>query len=131
MVIVLLALALLAAIVARSEVAARWPTAARLYALAGLPLAAPGQGLEFGTIAPTRTPEGLVIEGEITNAGSAAQDVPRLRVALRDPAERETQFTIIDPPKPRLGPGEIAHFKTSFDHPDEKATGVVVTFVAR
>jgi hypothetical protein len=28
----------------------------------------------------------------------------------------------------RLGPGETAHFKTSFDHPDELATGVLVTF---
>jgi hypothetical protein len=27
-----------------------------------------------------------------------------------------------------LGPGETAHFKTSFDHPDEAATGVLVTF---
>jgi len=130
-VIVLLALALLLAIVARSEVAARWPAAARLYALAGLPLAAPKPGLEFGKIAPTRTPEGLLIEGEITNAGSVGQDVPRLRVALRDPAEKETQFTIIDPPKARLAPSETVHFKISFDHPDEKATGVVVTFVAR
>ena len=72
-----------------------------------------------------------MIEGEITNAGSAAQEVPRLRVALRDPAEKETQFTIIDPPKARLAPSETVHFKISFDHPDEKATGVVVTFVAR
>ena len=75
------------------------------------------------------TAEGLVIEGDITNTGrSTARDVPRLRVALRDPAEKETQFKIIDPPAARLGPGETAHFKTSFDHPDEAATGGLVTF---
>jgi Protein of unknown function (DUF3426) len=129
-VIALLALALFVAVVARGEVVAVWPAAARLYALAGLPTA-PGPGLELGNIAPARTADGLVIEGEITNAGSTGQDVPRLRVALRDPAERETQFKIIDPPKPRLAPSETAHFKTSFDHPDERATGVVVTFVPR
>jgi hypothetical protein len=44
------------------------------------------------------------------------------------PSEKETQFKIIDPPTARLGPGETAHFKTSFDHPDEAATGVLVTF---
>jgi hypothetical protein len=125
---VLLALAILGAIVARKEVAATWPAAARLYALAGLSAAPRVPGLELAKIAPARTAEGLVIEGDITNTSSAARDVPRLRVALRDPAEKETQFKIIDPPTPRLGPGETAHFKTSFDHPDEAATGVLVTF---
>ena len=130
-VIVLLALAVLVAIAARSEVVARWPAAARLYALAGLTATPPGPGLELGKITPARIADGLVIEGEITNAGNTARDVPRLRVALRDPAEKETQFKIIDPPKERLLPGETAHFKTSFDHPDEAATGVVVTFAPR
>jgi hypothetical protein len=128
MIFALLSLAIFGAIVARKEVAAMWPAAARLYALAGLSGAPTGPGLELAKIAPTRTAEGLVIEGEITNTGSTARDVPRLRVALRDPAEKETQFKIIDPPTARLGPGETAHFKTSFDHPDEAATGVLVTF---
>jgi len=79
-------------------------------------------------LAPRRTVEGLVIEGDITNTGSTVRDVPKLRVALRDPSEKETQFKIRDPPTARLGPGETAHFKTSFDHPDEAATGVLVTF---
>jgi hypothetical protein len=128
MIFALLSLAIFAAIVARKEVAAMWPAAARLYALAGLSGAPTGPGLELAKIAPARTAEGLVIEGDITNTGSTARDVPRLRVALRDPAEKETQFKIIDPPTARLGPGETAHFKTSFDHPDEAATGVLVTF---
>jgi hypothetical protein len=73
----------------------------------------------------------LVIEGDIINAESTARDVPQLRIALRDPAQKEAQFKIIDPPTARLGPGEIAHFKTSFDHLDEAATGVVVTFATK
>ena len=67
---------------------------------------------------------------DITNAGSSVREVPRLRVALRNPDERETQFKIIDPPTARLGPGETAHFKTSFDNADETAT-VKVSFVPR
>src|SRR5271165_5510859 len=51
-VLVLLALAILAAIVARKEVVAIWPGAARLYALAGLPAAPAGPGLELAKIAP-------------------------------------------------------------------------------
>jgi len=127
----LLVLAVLAAIIARREVVAMWPATARVYALAGLSAAPFGPGLELAKIAPTRTPDGLVIEGDITNAGSTARDVPRLRVALRDPAEMEKQFKIIDPPVARLAPGETAHFKTLFDHPDEAATGVLVTLAPR
>lgn len=127
----LLALAILAAVVARKEVVAMWPVTARLYASAGLPAAPPGPGLELAKIAPARTADGLVIEGDITNTGSIVRDVPRLRIALRDPAEKEIQFKIVDPPTARLEPGETAHFKTSFDHPDEAATGVLVTFAPR
>ena len=105
-----------------------WPAAARLYALAGLTTTPPGPGLELAKITPTRTADGLVIEGDIINPGGTARDVPRLRVALRDPSDKEKQLKTIDPPTARLGPGETAHFKTSFDHPDEAATGVLVTF---
>jgi tetratricopeptide (TPR) repeat protein len=86
-------------------------------------------GLELYNIAPTRTADGLIIEGEIANAGSTLRHVPRLRVGLRDRADKEVQFKIIDPPKPQLLPGETARFKTSFDNPDASATGVVASFV--
>jgi hypothetical protein len=129
---VLFALAILAGVVvARGAVVAIWPSAARLYALAGLPVEPPGIGLKIEKLAPARTPDGLVIEGEITNPGKTTRDVPRLRVALRDAAEKEVQFKIVDPPRPRLAPGAVAHFKTPFEHPDEAATGVVVTFATR
>jgi Protein of unknown function (DUF3426) len=131
LVIALLALAIFAAIVARREIVAMLPGAAQLYALAGLSPAPPGPGLELAKVAPTRTADGLIIEGEVSNPGGTVRDVPRLRVALRDPAEKEVEFKIIDPPKAQLLPGETAHFKTSFDHPDEAATGVVVTFAKR
>jgi hypothetical protein len=127
---VLLVLAVLVAIAARGEIVATWPAAARLYALVGLPVGPSGPGLELDNITPMRTADGLVIEGDITNTGSTARDVPRLRVALRDPDDKETQFKIIDPPTARLGPGETAHFKTSFDHSDETAT-VKVSFAPR
>jgi predicted Zn finger-like uncharacterized protein len=122
-VIVLVALVIFIALFARSEVTATWPAAGRLYAWAGL-----SPRLELGKVVPTRTANSLVIEGDVTNSGNMAGDVPQLRVALRDSAEKEVQFKIIDPPKARLGPSETARFKTTFDHPDDAATGVVVTF---
>ena len=96
--------------------------------MAGFPAERPGAGLEFGKITPARSAEGLIIEGDIANNTGTPRDVPRLRVALRDNAEKEVQFKIIDPPKTRLAPGEVVHFKTPFEHPEESATGVVVTF---
>ena len=129
LVAVLLALAVLAGvIVARGAVVALWPAAARLYALAGLAAEPPGTGLKIEKLTPSRTPDGLVIEGDIANGGKTAQDLPRLRVALRDAFEKEVQFKIVDPPQPRLAPGAVAHFRTPFDHPDDAAKGVVVTF---
>jgi hypothetical protein len=119
-----------AVLIARGDVLAAWPAAARLYALAGLPTTAPGAGLVLGEVIPARTADGLIVEGDITNAGSAVREVPRLRVALRNPDERETQFKIIDPPIARLAPGETAHFKTSFESADETTT-VKVSFVPR
>jgi hypothetical protein len=129
-VFVVLGLAVLVTIVARNEAVARWPATAQFYALVGLPIAPPGPGLELDKITPARTAEGLVIEGDITNPGSTAREVPPLRVALRDPDDKETQFKIIEPPTARLGPGETAHFKTSFEHSDETAT-VKVSFAPR
>ena len=128
----LFALAILAGIiVARGAVVAIWPPAARLYALAGVPAEPLGVGLKIERVAPARTSDGLMIEGDITNTGKAARDVPRLRVALRDAAEKEVQFKVIDPPKPQLLPGGVVHFKTPFEHPDDAAVGVVVTFATR
>jgi predicted Zn finger-like uncharacterized protein len=132
LVAVLLALAVLAGVVvARGAIVAVWPPAAQLYALAGFATEPPGIGLKIEKLVPTRTPDGLLIEGDIANSGKITQDLPRLRVALRDVAEKEVQFKIVDPPQPRLAPGAVIHFKTPFDHPDDAAKGVVVTFAKR
>lgn len=126
---VLLILAIVAGVVvARGAVVALWPSAARLYALAGFSVEPPGTGLKIEKLVPSRTADGLIIEGDIANTGKTTQDLPRLRVALRDNADKDVQFKVIDPPRPRLPPGATTHFKTPFDHPAEAATGVVVTF---
>lgn len=87
-------------------------------------------GLVIRNITPTRTGDGIVIDGEIANTGNAPRDVPRLRVALQDSAQKEVQSEIVDAPKARLQPGEVVHFETPFANPPDTATGVVVTFVS-
>jgi hypothetical protein len=130
--LVLFALAILAGVVvARGAVVAVWPPAARLYAMAGLPTERLGAGLKIDKLVSARTPDGLMIDGEITNTAKTARDVPQLRIALRDAVEKEVQFNIIDPPKPQLPPGAVVHFKTPFEHPDVAAARVVVKFATR
>jgi hypothetical protein len=92
--------------------------------IAGPPLV----GLQIQKLVPSRTPVGLLIEGDVLNTGTMPREVPRLRVALKSAADKELQFKIIDAPIARLVPGEAAHFKTPFERPDDAATGVVVTF---
>jgi predicted Zn finger-like uncharacterized protein len=128
--LLLVMLAVLVGIVARRHLAAMWPSAARFYTSIGLAAEPSGAGLVIGKIAPVRTAQGLMIDGEIANLGSTPRDVPRLRVALQDAAEKEVQFEVVDPPKARLQPGEIVHFATPFAHPVDAATGVVVTFAS-
>ncbi|HJU18627.1 MAG TPA: DUF3426 domain-containing protein, partial [Stellaceae bacterium] len=131
LVLILLIAALVAiVVVGRRQVVARFPQTAPAYSFVGLPMAPSGSGLEIRRIQPTRAGSELVIEGEITNASKAPRDVPRLRVALHNANDKEVQAKTIAPPKNRLRPGEVEHFKTVFERPNETATGVVVTFAS-
>jgi hypothetical protein len=131
LVIVLVLLVMLAAtagIAARRRLSPMWPLAERFYALVGLPVEVPEAELVIGKIAPARSGDALVIAGEVVNLGGTPREVPRLRVALRDAAEKEIQFQVVDPPKARLEPGEVEHFSIPIAHPLDTATGVVVSF---
>jgi predicted Zn finger-like uncharacterized protein len=125
-----LAALVLGGVFARRTVVAVWPPAARVYALAGLPVEPLGAGLEIRKVIPTRTGEGLVVEGEVVNIDGGARTVPQLRVALLDPAQKELRFEIIAPPKNRLEPGEAVQFRAPFAKPDDAATKVAVTWTS-
>jgi hypothetical protein len=128
---VVVVVCVLGGLAARSAVIGMWPASARLYAIVGLAPDTPGSGLEIAKILPKRTADGgIVIEGDVANTGSRARDVPKLRVTLRDSSKKEVQFKIIEPPKDRLLPGEVVHFKTPFEQPNDAATDVAVTFAS-
>ena len=126
--LLILAAAAYFAISARERIVALWPPAERFYAAVGWPAEPAGAGLQISKITPARTPQGLVIEGEVSNVSQLPHRVPPLKVALRDAGSNEVTSKVIAPPKPRLLPGEVEHFKTPFANPPDKATGVVVTF---
>ena len=124
--IILLVALTAAGVLARHQIATVWPTMARLNASVGQT----GAELIIRKITPSRTADGLMIDGEIANLGTVSRDVPRLRIALRDTADREIQYEIVDPPKTQLQPSEVVHFTKPFAHPPNNAAGVVVTFAS-
>lgn len=126
--ILIVALLIGVAILARDQVVALWPQAAGVYAMAHLRAEEPAKGLEI-KVMPSRTADSLVIDGDINNTAGAARKVPKLRVALRDNNKKELDAKVIDPPVERLSPGATAHFTTSFPNPNPNAAGVAVTFV--
>jgi predicted Zn finger-like uncharacterized protein len=124
--VVLVAAVAVGAILGRDRIIATWPAAAPVYATLRLSEQL-GAGLEV-TVTPKRTPQSLVIDGNIVNSGATARRVPRLRVTLRDGNKSDLESKVIDPPVDRLAPGASARFDASFEHPSITATGVDVTF---
>jgi predicted Zn finger-like uncharacterized protein len=121
------------AVFARDQVVAVWPPATRLYDELGLKTGDPaavaaGAGLEIGKSVSNRTGGGLTVEVDIANPGGAARLVPKLRVAVQDASRNELAVKVVDPPKPRLSPGETEHFTVEFTPAGDQAVGADVTF---
>ena len=116
----------LVAMFGRDRIVALWPAAGQFYA-AFSPADRPGTGLNV-SVTPTRTTDGLVIDGDIVNNAPQPRPIPRLRVTLRDGNKADLESRVIAPPVAQLGPGATAHFNTTFEHPSITATGVAVTF---
>jgi predicted Zn finger-like uncharacterized protein len=120
-----------AGILARDQVVALWPPAARLYIMAGLPVAPSGAGLQLRKTTPVFTTENgvrtLVIEGEVANITQGAREVPALRVVLRDRDGAELQSLSVTLVEQHLLPGASVPFRTSIPQPNPAATSVLVT----
>jgi predicted Zn finger-like uncharacterized protein len=129
-VILLIGGAVVGAILDRNQVVAMWPQTGQIYELAGLKTGPLGAGLDIANVTTTRNPDGLVVEGDITNKVGTTRSVPHLRVALRDASQHELVFKIVDPPREKLLPGETSHFVVGFLPAPDAAAGVLVTFSA-
>ncbi len=106
----------------RDQIVAYWPPALQLYALAELPVViAPRLAFEFRNIGHDQAVEEgqkvFKITGEVVNVGTAAQRVPRLRVAISDENGKElSHWTVIMPPR-KLTPGDVAPFTARLPNP--------------
>lgn len=132
--VIVLALAGWGLVEGRDAVMRAAPFTQSLYAMAGLGRAAPGAGLELRAVTPSRGLDHgvptLAISGEIANISSVARAVPKLRVALRDSANKELRSWTVSISQRSLAPGARVSFHTSIEKPPDSATGVVVSFVS-
>ncbi len=121
-----------AAVLFRDRVVALWPPAAKLYAVARLPVNEPGAGL---VISHQRSSNGdesgapaLIIEGQVDNVTGVAIKVPKLRIEIKDINAKILQhwtFTVTDEP---LLPGASIPFRTSTTQLNKAAVGSSIDF---
>lgn len=124
-----------AALFGRDWIVSAWPEAARIYNGLGLRPSPSGSALEFRSVTPDwRTGEAgpaLVIEGEIANPTGEPQEVPPVRLVLRDASDAEVGSRIMSLGISRLAPGESAAFRLELDQPVPGAAAVALSFAGR
>ena len=120
--------------VARDTIVAAWPPAGMIYEMVGVPVERPNKiGLEIKNLTSRTVREGsglvLVVEGEVENITADVRPVPRLRIALRDGAQREIYHWTSSLEETVLAPGGLAAFTTRLASPPAETKNLSVTFV--
>lgn len=117
----------------RERIAAFWPATAKLYAAAGEEINL--RGLEFRNVTYERQTEDglpvLAVMGEVVNVAGKDIALPRLRVGLRDEAQKELYHWTFALAEASLARGEAAPFITRLSSPPPEARDIEVRFVDR
>lgn len=106
----------------RDRIVTYWPPALQLYKLAQLPVVMPPRlAFEFRNVGHDLTHEQgqrvFKVTGQVANVGTAAQRVPKLRVAVSDENQKELSHWTVVMPSKKLAPGEVAPFTTRLPNP--------------
>ena len=129
----LASIAFITAIGLRATVVRAAPELAGLYAAIGLPVNL--RGLEFTEIKTTHEIQDgisvLVIEGEVMNVTRAPVEVPRLRLAVLGPDQRELYAWTALLPRSVLPEGERLSFRSRLASPPAEGKQVLVRFLTR
>lgn len=108
------------------------PALGRVFALAGMPVAARGPLLLklASRIDGASAQRLLTVEGEIANPGSRTVAVPGLRVSVKAADGREIYHWLAQPPKSSLLGGETISFRAKLADPPAQAQTVSLRFAA-
>jgi predicted Zn finger-like uncharacterized protein len=130
--LLLVALLVVGAVAGRDRIVKAWPPAARLYTQLGMPVEAPGSGLELRNITYSRETDGdatvLVVAGQVANVSKEPKDVPLLQGMLHDAHDKEVQQWNFPAKDNKLAPGAVTSFETRLRSPPADATGLVIGF---
>jgi len=127
----IVALAVAAILLGRTEVVRGWPEAASLFRVIGLPVNLRGvklAGLDTHTEADGGLPV-LIVEGRIESDSRVTVAVPVLRLAVRDASGAELFTWTERPDATALRPGESLPFRARLASPPSRAYDVVVRFL--
>jgi len=120
------------AVFMKREIMMWLPATQRLYAMVGMAPEALGHGLQIVEPKPKKEIDGndeiLVVEGEIRNVAQTPVEVPLMRGALLDKNGKELHIWTFTAAKSRIGPGELAQYRTEFRNPPADAQSLDITF---
>ena len=86
------------------------------------------QGLTVTLVDPTRGPDGLVVQGVVTNTTEQTKMMPLVQVTLHDQSGQEIGRRVLQPSVKTLAPGDRMTFRTAMLQPSGPAQ-VKVTLV--
>ncbi len=119
------------AVLAREQVVAVWPDAARFYALVGLTEEPVGQPFELRDVKQSTFVENdktvVVVTGKIVNVSSRRLPVPRVVARVYDREAKVLDEWRFSPVRSELGPREETEFSDRFTDPPKGAVNLVVS----
>ena len=118
---------------ARYSIVGTFPTAARLYDMAGIPINTVAPGLRIQDVRPSRRLEDgtsvLVLTGRVINDTESTQPVPALRVSLKGADGTVLETWRIAANSAAVPPGGSTAFKAEKTDPPDGATEITVRFI--
>lgn len=117
----------------RRDIVRMLPQTASFYSLLGLSVNLRGLVFDDLTTA-TEQHDGvpiLVVQGTIINRTSAATEVPRLKLVMRNAAKQEIYSWTVAPPRTSLTAYQAIAFRTRLASPPPEGADVLVRFVTR
>ena len=117
----------------RRDIVRMLPQTASFYSLLGLSVNLRGLGFDDLTTV-TEQHDGvpiLVVQGTIINRTSAATEVPRLKLVVRNAAKQKVYSWTVAPPRTSLTAYQAIAFRTRLASPPPEAADVLVRFLTR
>lgn len=117
----------------RERIVAQFPQLADFYAMAGVPVTAPGPTLRLSDVTTQSTQiEGstvITVRGTVANISDRKQVLPQLRAQLTNAAGTVLVEWVFDAPRDELDAGDSTAFETETRNPPEGAQNISISLI--